>query len=181
MIFPIKDISWKEIALFTNDLSAIHKKTLSRRLDWNLILRIHINVSSSFLFEEIFKNLFNSQSQYWKASVAKARFFGLRCLANSINERYEVDNGLRTLPTDLSVCIFFHCHPRIALLNTAKFSIYNPRQIKLGHPVLYPYSDQRLCSFPPSVDFFAWHGNSQKPTLSGQKISLLSQLMWQVL
>ena len=26
MIFPIKDISWKEIALFTNDLSAIYKK-----------------------------------------------------------------------------------------------------------------------------------------------------------
>jgi len=81
MIFRIKDISWKEIALFTNDLSAIYKKTLSRRLDWNLILRIHRNVNSSFLFEEIFKNLFNSQSQYWKASVAKARFFRLRCLA----------------------------------------------------------------------------------------------------
>ena len=64
MIFPIKDISWKEIALFTNDLSAIHKKTLSRRLDWNLILRIHINVNSSFLFEEIFKNLFKSELQY---------------------------------------------------------------------------------------------------------------------
>ena len=95
----------------------------SRRLDWNLILWIHINVNSSFLFEEIFRNVFNSQSQYWKASVAKARFFGLRCLANSINERCEVDNGLSSPPTDLSVCLFFHCHPRIPLLNTTKFSM----------------------------------------------------------
>ena len=123
----------------------------------------------------------HKRKQSIQISIAVLSFFGLRCLANSINERYEVDNGLRTLPTDLSVCIFFYCHPRIALLNTAKFSIYNPRHIKFGHPVLYSYSDKKLCSFPPSVDFFAWHCNSQKPTLSGQKIPLWSQLMWRVL
>ena len=123
----------------------------------------------------------HKRKQPIQISIAVLSFFGLRCLANSINERYEVDNGLRTLPTDLSVCIFFYCHPRIALLNTAKFSIYNPRHIKFGHPVLYSYSDKKLCSFPPNVDFFAWHCNSQKPTLSGQKIPLWSQLMWRVL
>ena len=128
MIFPIKDISWKEIALFTNDLSAIYKKLITKA-------GLKLNIADS-----------HKRKQSIQISIAVLSFFGLRCLANSINERYEVDNGLRTLPTDLSVCIFFYCHPRIALLNTAKFSIYNPRHIKLGHPVLYPYSD--------SVEFF---------------------------
>lgn len=96
----------------------------------------------------------HKRKQSIQISIAVLSFFDLRYLANSINERYEVDNGLRTLPTDLSVCIFFHCHPRIALLKTAKFSIYNPRHIKLGHPVLYPNSDKKLCPFPSSVEFF---------------------------
>ena len=136
MIFPIKDICWKEIALFTNDLSAIYKKLITRA-------GLKLNIADS-----------HKRKQSIQISIAVLSFFGLRCLANSINERYEVDNGLRTLPTDLSVCIFFYCHPRIALLNTAKFSIYNPRHIKLGHPVLYPYSDKKLCPFPSRVEFF---------------------------
>ena len=136
MIFPIKDISWKEIALFTNDLSAIYKKLITKA-------GLKLNIADS-----------HKRKQSIQISIAVLSFFGLRCLANSINERYEVDNGLRTLPTDLSVCIFFYCHPRIALLNTAKFSIYNPRHIKLGHPVLYPNSDKKLCPFPYSVEFF---------------------------
>ena len=137
MSFPIKDISWKEIALFTNDLSAIYKKLITKA-------GLKLNIADS-----------HKRKQSIQILIAVLSFFGLRCLANSINERYEVDNGLRTLPTDLSVCIFFYCHPRIALLNTAKFSIYNPRHIKLGHPVLYPYSDKTLCSFPSSVEFFS--------------------------
>ena len=114
--------------MFTNDLSAIYKKLITKA-------GLKLNIADS-----------HKRKQSIQISIAVLSFFGLRCLANSINERYEVDNGLRTLPTDLSVCIFFYCHPRIALLNTAKFSIYNPRHIKLGHPVLYPYSD--------SVEFF---------------------------
>ena len=31
----------------------------------------------------------------------------------------------------------------------------NPRQIQLGHPVLYPYSEKTLCSLPPLLIFFA--------------------------
>lgn len=122
--------------MFTNDLSAIYKKLITKA-------GLKLNIADS-----------HKRKQSIQISIAVLSFFGLRCLANSINERYEVDNGLRTLPTDLSVCIFFHCHPRIALLNTAKFSIYNPRHIKLGHPVLYPNSDKKLCPFPYSVEFF---------------------------
>ena len=122
--------------MFTNDLSAIYKKLITKA-------GLKLNIADS-----------HKRKQSIQISIAVLSFFGLRCLANSINERYEVDNGLRTLPTDLSVCIFFYCHPRIALLNTAKFSIYNPRHIKLGHPVLYPYSDKKLCPFPYSVEFF---------------------------
>ena len=36
MIFPIKDISWKEIALFTNDLSAMYKKITKAGLKLNI-------------------------------------------------------------------------------------------------------------------------------------------------
>ena len=122
--------------MFTNDLSATYKKLITKA-------GLKLNIADS-----------HKRKQSIQISIAVLSFFGLRCLANSINERYEVDNGLRTLPTDLSVCIFFHCHPRIALLNTAKFSIYNPRHIKLGHPVLYPNSDKKLCPFPYSVEFF---------------------------
>ena len=56
---------------------------------------------------------------------------------------------------------------------------YNPRHIKLGHPVQDPYRDKTLCFFPPSVECFA----SMMPTgknqhaLRRQKISVLSQLM----
>ena len=56
---------------------------------------------------------------------------------------------------------------------------YNPRHIKLGHPVQDPYCDTTLCFFPPSVECFA----SMMPTrknqhaLRRQKISVLSQLM----
>ena len=32
----------------------------------------------------------------------------------------------------------------------------NPRQIQLGHPVLYPYSDKKLYSLPPSTDLFCF-------------------------
>ena len=32
---------------------------------------------------------------------------------------------------------------------------YNPRHIKLGHPVQDPYCDKTLCFFPPSVECFA--------------------------
>ena len=28
---------------------------------------------------------------------------------------------------------------------------YNPCYITLGHPVLYPFPDKKMCSFPPSV------------------------------
>ena len=122
--------------MFTNDLSAIYKKLITKA-------GLKLNIADS-----------HKRKQSIQILIAVLSFFGLRCLANSINERYEVDNGLRTLPTDLSVCIFFHCHPRIALLKTAKFSIYNPRHIKLGHPVLYPNSDKKLCPFPSSVEFF---------------------------
>ena len=122
--------------MFTNDLSAIYKKLITKA-------GLKLNIADS-----------HKRKQSIQISIAVLSFFGLHCLANSINERYEVDNGLRTLPTDLSVCIFFYCHPRIALLNTAKFSIYNPRHIKLGHPVLYPNSDKKLCPFPYSVEFF---------------------------
>ena len=41
---------------------------------------------------------------------------------------------------------------------------YNHRHIKLGQPMLYPYSDKKLCSCPPSVDFFA----SDMPTRKNQ-------------
>ena len=122
--------------MFTNDLSATYKKLITKA-------GLKLNIADS-----------HKRKRSIQISIAVLSFFGLCCLANSINERYEVDNGLRTLPTDLSVCIFFYCHPRIALLNTAKFSIYNPRHLKLGHPVLYPYSDKKLCPFPSSVEFF---------------------------
>ena len=34
------------------------------------------------------------------------------------------------------------------------FKNYNPRHIKLGHPVQLPYCGKTLCSFPPSAENF---------------------------
>ena len=49
---------------------------------------------------------------------------------------------------------------------------YNRSHIKLGHLVQQPYCNKTLCSFPPSVEFFAsvMHANPQKPTLSIEQL-----------
>ena len=70
-------------------------------------------------------------------------------------------------------------HPRLVwawplaiFIGEIRNRTYNPSHIKLGHPVLYPYSNKKLYSFPASVDFVAsgMPINSQKPTLRGKKI-----------
>ena len=48
----------------------------------------------------------------------------------------------------------------------------NPRQIQLGHPVLYPYSDKTLYSLPPSTDFFASEMQQQQHHHQQQKFYL---------
>ena len=45
----------------------------------------------------------------------------------------------------------------------------NPRQIQLGHPVLYPYSDKTLCSYPPLLIFFASDMQHNNNTTTEQK------------
>ena len=41
----------------------------------------------------------------------------------------------------------------------------SPRHMKLGHPVLYPYSDKKLCSLLPPVLFFCfWHATTTTTT-----------------
>ena len=40
-------------------------------------------------------------------------------------------------------------------INVTRVDEYcSPRLIKLGHPVLYPYSDKKACSLPPPCCFF---------------------------
>ena len=46
--------------------------------------------------------------------------------------------------------------------------------------MLQPYCDKTWCSFSPSVEFFASVIPTRK-NLQGDKISVLSQLKWQVL
>ena len=48
------------------------------------------------------------------------------------------------------------CNPdNIATKGLIDNKRYNPRHIKLGHSVQHPYSDKKLCSFPPSVEVSA--------------------------
>ena len=82
-------------------------------------------------------------------------------------------------PTEMKMMEHYLLH-EIALLQEK--TSYNLCQIKLGHPVPYPYSNKKLCFFPPSVEFFGFHdANSQKTMLRGQEISPLSQVKWRVL
>ena len=62
-------------------------------------------------------------------------------------------------------------HPRLVwawplaiFIGEIRNRTYNPSHIKLGHPVLYPYSNKKLYSFPASVDFVA----SGMPTRKNQ-------------
>ena len=42
-------------------------------------------------------------------------------------------------------------------INVTRVDEYcSPRLIKLGHPVLYPYSDKKACSLPPPCCFFCF-------------------------
>ena len=53
------------------------------------------------------------------------------------------------------------------LTNVTKWRVLQFRHIKLGHPVLYPYSDKKLCSFsplPPLCFFYFWHASTTKAT-----------------
>ena len=54
----------------------------------------------------------------------------------------------------------------------SKKTSYNPSHINLGYMVQQPYCNKTLCSFPPSVEFFAsvMHANPQKPTLSIEQL-----------
>ena len=47
---------------------------------------------------------------------------------------------------------------------------YNPCHIKLGHPMLYPYSDKKLCSCPPSVDFLLLTYQLAKTNIEGAEL-----------
>ena len=54
------------------------------------------------------------------------------------------------------------------------FKNYNPRHIKLGHPVQLPYCGKTLCSFPPSAEIFCFFdANWQKPALRRHKYRTL--------
>ena len=47
-------------------------------------------------------------------------------------------------------------------INVTRVDEYcSPRLIKLGRPVLYPYSDKKACSLPPPCCFFCfWHATT---------------------
>ena len=48
----------------------------------------------------------------------------------------------------------------------------NPRQIQLGHPVLYPYSHKKLYSLPPLLTFFSSEMQQQQHHHQQQKLYL---------
>ena len=127
---------------------------------WRIFFSDHFVTCGDYVKVDIFKTHFKGSCMDYCSSKP------IRCWVQALR----ADTSGRGLGIHLWIVWAW---PLAIFIGEKRNSAYIPSHIKLGHPVLYSYSDKKLYSFAPSVDFVAsgmptsknqhWQGRRYRP------------------